>query len=315
MTVAPATTPVEQPAQPTPPKAAPVSVDLAAPISDFDAAWRIAVALSQSNLMPEALRGKTSDVFVTMMWGRDLGFSPMQAVQAIYVVNGRPMLGYQGWLAVTRRAGHKVRVIEHDDQHCIVEIIRKDDPDVPVRQEFTIEDATRAGLAAKDIWKKYPRNMLLGRAVANACRIACPEVALGIGTEDEGDGPAAHSVSLADAAAAREAAIEDAKSNTATPVVDPDADIEDAVIVDDDAADDDAKDVANAAAVAALAAEHSTTGTAPTPPAAKEPEQVADAEPVDPDVADEPDPRDEDPGDDEVPDDKDLPDELFPSTP
>jgi recombinational DNA repair protein RecT len=39
-----------------------------------------------------------------------------------------------------------------------------------------MKDAKAAGLDGKDVWKKYPRNMLFGRAMTNGCRWYCPDI-------------------------------------------------------------------------------------------------------------------------------------------
>lgn len=176
-------------------------VNLGAPMTDMDEAYRLAKNLAIANLMPDALRGKASDVFALLLYGQDLGLSPMQAIQGIYVVKGKPQLSGTTWIALARKAGHLVRILESTDERCTVEITRVDDPGSPHQETFTLQDAAKAGLThIKDgkaflrdkngnplPWEAYTRTMLRNRAISNCAKFACPEVALGFGVEGDYD--------------------------------------------------------------------------------------------------------------------------------
>lgn len=179
-------------------------VALGGPQGDFDAAYRLAGNLSMSNLLPQALFGKPNDVLVTILYGQELGLAPMQAIQSIYVVNGRPTLSGQLWAALARKAGHKVRVTDETADSCTVEVERSDDLGHPTRVTYTLTQAKIAGLAGKDVWKSHPAAMLYARAVSTACRRACPEVALGFGDESEVVNVEPERPTLAQVAAERE---------------------------------------------------------------------------------------------------------------
>jgi hypothetical protein len=58
--------------------------------ADLHGQMELAKVLGMSALLPQALRGKPADVLVTVMYGREMGLTPMQSIQGIYVVNGRP---------------------------------------------------------------------------------------------------------------------------------------------------------------------------------------------------------------------------------
>ena len=173
-----------------------VKVALDMPISDLDAAMRLAKTLMWSNILPENLRNKPANVLVLMMYGRDLGMTPMQAFQAIYVVNGKPQLSAEGWTALARRAGHRIHWLESTRETAKVQITLADDPDHPHVEEFTIDDAIAAHLVtrgedgtliARDSkgnakpWELYTKRMLRARALAFGMRSIAPEVALGFG--------------------------------------------------------------------------------------------------------------------------------------
>jgi len=160
------------------------AVSLTGPQGDFDSAYRLAKNLAMSMIIPADLRGKPADVLVIVLYGQELGLAPMQAINTIDVVKGRPSLRANLWVALARKAGHKVRVIEETADSCTVRVIRHDDPE-PHIVKYTLEDAKIAGLLSNDNYRKNPKAMLYARAASTCCRRACPEVAMGFVDEYE----------------------------------------------------------------------------------------------------------------------------------
>lgn len=201
-----------------------VPVSFGVPLRSLDEAYRLSQNLAIAAMLPSSLRGKPADVLAILLYGQELGLGPMQSIQSIYVVNGRPSLSAQTWRALVRRAGHKVRMVERvSGVSATVEIVRADDEANPHRETYTMDMAKAAKLSEKDVWRQHTDDMLAARATARACRFVCPEVALGFYTEDE---------------------IEDA---AAVPVAD---DVADAEVIPDDKSDADV-----AAEVASLQSE------------------------------------------------------------
>lgn len=174
--------------------------------NDFDATYRLAKNLAISGIIPRDLQGKAADVMVIVLYGQELGLAPMQALQVIDVVKGRPSLRANLWVALARKAGHKVRVVENTATSTTVTVVRHDDPE-PISATYTIDDAKLAGLTSNDNYRKNPKAMLYARAASTAIRQACPEVAMGFYDEYEvgvGDQPAPARPTLAKVAAERE---------------------------------------------------------------------------------------------------------------
>lgn len=177
------------------------AVAVGVPLAGLDEAFRLSKNLALASVLPDSLRGKPSDVLAIVLYGQELGLAPMQSIQGIYVVKGKPQLASQTWVALARRAGHKVRIVESTDKLCTVTITRADDPEFPHTSTFTVEDAARAGLCAiKDgkvvarsskgdplPWESYTSTMLRNRAISNAGKFACPEVAMGFAIEGDYD--------------------------------------------------------------------------------------------------------------------------------
>jgi hypothetical protein len=177
------------------------AVALGSPIGDLDQAYRLSQALAMAEIVPDKLRGKPGNVLAIMLYGQDLGMSPMQAIQGIYVVKGKPQLSGTTWLALARRAGHKVRFPETTNERCTIEITRSDDPKHPHVETYTIDDAVNANLVRiKDgkpfargskgdplPWELHTRTMIRNRCISNGAKAACPEVALGFAVEGDYD--------------------------------------------------------------------------------------------------------------------------------
>ena len=151
-----------------------------------------AQALSGAKLLPEQFRGKPSDVLLAMEWGAALGMAPMQAINSIHIINGKPGLSANALAALVRREGHRMRVTG-DDKHAAASIWRKDDPEFEYTVTWTMDMAKRAGLlTGKDNWSKYPGAMLKARAQTAVVRDACPELIIGLPGDDDTDGPDWH---------------------------------------------------------------------------------------------------------------------------
>lgn len=152
-------------------------------------AWQLCQALADTPLLPDAYRRQPASVLWAMEYGRALGLDVVTTITTIHVIKGKPTQSADLMLSRARSAGHRVR-IQSERTQCVVRIQRADDPDDETVVEWTLDDAVTAGLCqirngkpwARDqkgqptSWEKYPRAMLRARAIAEAVRIACPEV-------------------------------------------------------------------------------------------------------------------------------------------
>lgn len=150
---------------------------------DFDTAWRMAQALAESGMF----KGVTSPAvaLAKMAAGADLGVSAFKALTSVHIINGSVMVS-AGLLTelVDRAPGYDYRPVEATEERCEIAWFRRG---VEVgRSEFTFAEATRAGLAQKDVWKKYPSDMLWARAFARgARRFAAGAIGPNVYIEDE----------------------------------------------------------------------------------------------------------------------------------
>lgn len=148
----------------------------------------LAARFSKSALLPDSLRAKPDDVFVTLLAGHELGFTPMASLRAVHVVKGKPILAADAMVALVlgRGAAKYFRCVEESDTSVTYETLREGAPE-PQKSTWTIKDAERAGLAGGDNWRKYPRAMLKARCKAVLARDVYPDVLAGCYEAGEAD--------------------------------------------------------------------------------------------------------------------------------
>ena len=124
--------------------------------------------------------GSPEAALMILLTGRDLGLTASQSFRAIYVVSGKPVVSSDAMVAAIRRSGlcASWRVVESTVERCTIETLRAGESE-PERETFTQDDAARAGLSRKDVWRAYPRDMLRHRAAAGLARRVYPDVVLG----------------------------------------------------------------------------------------------------------------------------------------
>lgn len=130
-----------------------------------------------------------------LVFGRDLGLSATAAMTGIHIVEGKPEISANVQAQMVRTyvgpegERYDYRVISHDAEHCEIEFSRRRDGEWSVlgRSRYTIQDANRAGLSGKHVWKRHPMNMMFARAISDGVAFHCPEVTNGIRTYHEGE--------------------------------------------------------------------------------------------------------------------------------
>jgi hypothetical protein len=146
----------------------------------------LAKALAPSVSVPASLRGKPGDVLAVLLSGMELGFSPMQAIRAFSVIDGKVCLSAEAQAAVVRRSPvcKVFRLVASSATKCVMEAQRKDDPS-PTVMEWTREMAERAGLLRSRAWVAYPEAMLRARCTTALARAVFSDVLLGLYDPEE----------------------------------------------------------------------------------------------------------------------------------
>jgi len=73
--------------------------------TSFAEALQLAKVIAESSFCPKDFRGKTGDVFVAVQMGAEVGLRPLQALQSIAVINGRPSIYGDAAMALVRATG------------------------------------------------------------------------------------------------------------------------------------------------------------------------------------------------------------------
>lgn len=148
-------------------------------------AIQFAEMMSKSNLVPKDFVGNAGNILVAVQWGMELGLQPMQAMQNIAVINGRPALWGDAVIALVKASPTCEYVSEEvTDTLAICRVKRKGEPEQ--MRSFGLDDAKKAGLLGKQgPWTQYPKRMMQMRARSWALRDVFPDVLRGMPVAEE----------------------------------------------------------------------------------------------------------------------------------
>ena len=182
--------------------------DLIIPKS-YDQLERFANIVAKSSIAPKTYQGKPSDCLIAMMYGHELGLKPLQSLNGVSVINGKPCIYGDTLVALCRASGDleclKEEIIgEGDNMKAVCIVKRKGDPEEK-KYEFSVSDAKLANLwdtrktverlnKYKNVmeeqhntapWYCYPKRMLQMRARGFALRDVFADKLQGMITAEE----------------------------------------------------------------------------------------------------------------------------------
>lgn len=155
----------------------------------FEQALTFANYMADSDMVPKDFKGKPGNCLIAMQWGFEVGLKPLQALQGIAVINGRPSIWGDALLSLVLSSPVCKDVIETyegsgDDFKAVCIAQRHGRADK--RAEFSIRDAKAAGLFGKQgPWQQYRDRMLKQRARAFALRDQFADVIKGLSVAEE----------------------------------------------------------------------------------------------------------------------------------
>ena len=160
-----------------------------APVT-LDEAMRFSDMLAKSQMVPKAYQGKPEDVLVAVQWGRELGLAPLQALQNIACINGKPSVYGDAAMALVQASSVCENIEEYFEAegspNPVAVCVAHRRGRTPVTVKFSVEDAKRAGLWGKTgPWQAYPKRMMQMRARGFALRDSFPDVLKGLITVEE----------------------------------------------------------------------------------------------------------------------------------
>jgi hypothetical protein len=153
-------------------------------------AMQFAQMVAKSDFAPKDFKGKPESCLLAIQHGSEIGLSPMQSLQNIACINGRPSIWGDAALALCLASPvcdgiHETIEGDGDNMTAVCKTSRKG-KDANVVGRFSVADAKKAGLWGKaGPWTQYPKRMLQLRARGFALRDAFPDVLKGLITAEE----------------------------------------------------------------------------------------------------------------------------------
>lgn len=133
-----------------------------------------------------------------IMYGAELGLSPMQAMRMMHVIEGRAVLSAAGKVALVKRSPRCVyfRVIEESNTHCVAETVRRgDDGKAGPPRRLTVRlgqapanppaDTIYIQPGSGPAWSKYPARMVKARCTSWLCDDEYEDVTAGLYSAEE----------------------------------------------------------------------------------------------------------------------------------
>ena len=147
------------------------------PITELD---RMAEAVASSKLFGITTKDQA---LALMLLAQAEGLHPATAARDYHIIQGRPSMKADAMLARYLNSGGKVEWHEHTDAKVSATFTHPQGGSL--RIEWDMVRAKAAELGGKDMWKKYPRQMLRARVISEGIRATNPAVAVGIYTPEE----------------------------------------------------------------------------------------------------------------------------------
>jgi len=164
--------------------------------TDLGEIMEFARMLARSSMVPKDYQGRPENILVAVQWGREVGLGPLQALQNISVINGRPAIWGDAMLALVRgssKCAYVNEAVEGEGDTMVASCrCARRDQQGEILGTFSVADAKKANLWGKQgPWTQYPKRMLQMRARGFALRDGFTDVLRGvISVEEARDIPA-----------------------------------------------------------------------------------------------------------------------------
>lgn len=143
------------------------------------AAKQLGDALAGTDMVPADYKGKPGNAAAAILYGAELGLNPIQSLQQIFVVQGKPAIYARTAVALVKRHGILVETLSSTNDSVTV---RATDARTRQVEESTwdIARAEQAKYTGNAKYKTDPQAMLYAKAAMEVCRKIAPDVLLGI---------------------------------------------------------------------------------------------------------------------------------------
>ena len=155
---------------------------------DAEGVFKVSQYLAKSDLVPKSFGGRPENVFAAIMYGREIGATPMQSLSNIAVINGRPSIWGELATGLVRQSG-LCESLNYKFEgtgatlKCIATGKRRGDTESHT-EVFSMEDAKVAGLDKKDTYLKHPKDMLMWKALHRLFKFLWADVIKGLSIQE-----------------------------------------------------------------------------------------------------------------------------------
>jgi hypothetical protein len=146
----------------------------------LNTAHKLAAQICHTEFVPKGLRGSPEKVLAALLLGREKGVGAMTALTHIDVIEGRAGANAALKQALAESAGARFKVREMSDQRCVIHAWSPGDTGDPTVIVWSMDDAKKAGIAGKNVWRQYPRKMLFRRAMSEAVDVVAASAVCGL---------------------------------------------------------------------------------------------------------------------------------------
>jgi hypothetical protein len=158
--------------------------------------------LLASGALPSGIDSKEK-IMTICQYGKELGLDAMTSLNNIYLIKGKMVIASSILGALLRKNGYDFKWTANwekdtSDKNTKGEVITKIYSEIEIfwmsktlsREmssvfRMTWNEIEQAGLAGKEMYEKYPKQMLRARTMSAAVRAICPEIMMGLYTTEE----------------------------------------------------------------------------------------------------------------------------------
>lgn len=158
--------------------------------STIDGAFRIATAMSKTDMIPKHFQNKPTDCFLALQISKRMNIDVFAVLQNLYVVHGTPAFSAKFLIGMANKSGTfstpiMFRWTGSGDELSATAYAKHASSGEEVNFEFSMADAKAEGYTKNPKYKSMPKLMLAYRAATLFTRLYCPETAMGIQTIEE----------------------------------------------------------------------------------------------------------------------------------
>lgn len=148
----------------------------------------VAQEFHRGGALPESVKNP-QQLLMVLQAGYEAGMQPIEAINSYYFVRGKLALYGEMAIALVSRQGHTVEFIDCDATKATCKITRKDNGR-SLSSTFTMAEAKARKLdmgrdGIKDVWLKFPENMLKFKAFHMTAKFIVPDAFHGVPIKEE----------------------------------------------------------------------------------------------------------------------------------